>query len=207
MPNAVFSRCKLCLAGLLFAFVATLNATSVRPPQFAELVERANWVVRAETIRVRSEPRQSASAKWIVTVVTMRVLRAVVGAAPETIELEFLGGTIGDESLRVSDQPQFQPGDRDILFVENNGRQICPLVAMMYGRYPLVQDPLDRSSDIVLRSNGEVLQSVTDVARTLHGTENAAHAMATPVTRMSATEFEARIRETAGTLGRKDVAP
>ena len=38
------------------------------------------------------------------------------------------GGTVGEDSMGISDAPVFIVGDHDILFVENNGTQAIPLV-------------------------------------------------------------------------------
>ena len=37
--------------------------------------------------------------------------------------------------MKVTDAPKFSVGDRDILFVENNGSQFVPLVGIAYGRF------------------------------------------------------------------------
>jgi len=37
--------------------------------------------------------------------------------------------------MEVTDAPKCKVGDRDILFVENNGTQFVPLVGIMHGRF------------------------------------------------------------------------
>jgi hypothetical protein len=142
-------------------------------------------------------------------VVTVRVLRRIVGEAPDTLELEFLGGTVGDQSLRVDGQPHFRVGDRQILFVENNGRQICPLVAMMYGHYGIERDPADKSREIVTRGHGVPLRSVADVSRPLAAAppSGGSTARSLPAPPLSVESFETSIRSTAVAIGRKDVPP
>ncbi len=193
--------------GLLANFA---SASVVRPPEFSALVRRAERVVRVETSAVRSEWRGDGPTRRIVTLVTFRVLEPIVGETSATIELEFLGGQVGDVSLRVPDQPQFHAGDRDILFVENNGRQLCPLVNMMYGRYPLVADPVDAARFLVMREDGEPLRSTAEIkAPSPTSTARTANSAAAPVTSsvLSAAEFAAEIRRMAVDLGRKDVQP
>ncbi|MEP6822944.1 MAG: hypothetical protein ABI946_11405, partial [Chthoniobacterales bacterium] len=42
--------------------------------------------------------------------------------------------------MEVTDAPKFAPGDRNILFVENNGRQFVPLVGIMHGYFRVERD-------------------------------------------------------------------
>ncbi|HVU25555.1 MAG TPA: hypothetical protein VHE13_15610 [Opitutus sp.] len=185
-------------------------ASSVRAPQFDELVRRADAVVRSEVIAVRCEWRGEGATHRIVTLVTVRVDRAIVGAVQSTMELEFLGGRVGDRTLTVTDQPQFNIGDRDILFVAGNHRQFCPLVAMMYGRYPIVRDPTDASREVVARENGTPLRVIADVAQPLASvpsTTGTKSAQAVTTAPMTVADFEASIRRSAAAQGREDLAP
>src|SRR5256885_6721644 len=44
-----------------------------------------------------------------------------------SVTLRMLGGTVGAETMEVADAPKFKVGERDILFVENNGTQFITL--------------------------------------------------------------------------------
>jgi hypothetical protein len=57
-----------------------------------------------------------------------------------------LGGTVGGETMEVADAPKFKVGDRDILFVENNGTQFVPLVGIMHGRFHVKKDTTGQDS-------------------------------------------------------------
>ncbi len=194
--------------GLLFASPEGF-ATTVRPPTFEELVARADYVVRAETIEVRSEWRGDGATRRIVTIVKLRVDRVIVGSAPETVELEFLGGRVGGRTLTVTDQPQFQRADIDVLFVENNGRQVSPLVNMMYGRYPVVRDPRDPAVELVAREDGSPLRSTADVSQPLHSAANgSASSLANRSGELLSLEaFESEIRNTATRVRRDQRRP
>jgi hypothetical protein len=80
------------------------------------------------------------------TFVTYRVDHAVKGGTPgEEVTLRFLGGAAADgvRSLSVSGIPEFDLGDRDLLFVgDDNGRSACPLVDCESGRLPVVGDQI-----------------------------------------------------------------
>ena len=48
--------------------------------------------------------------------------------------------------MEVTDAPKFKVGDRDILFVENNGTQFVPLVGIMHGRFRVKKDEAGRDA-------------------------------------------------------------
>ena len=58
--------------------------------------------------------------------------------------------------------PTFEPGAREILFVERAGPQICPLVAMAYGRFRVLRDAT--GADYIARDNGVPLSRLEDVS-------------------------------------------
>jgi hypothetical protein len=58
--------------------------------------------------------------------------------------------------------PKFKVGEREVVFVQKNGIQFCPLVAMMHGRYHVNRDEA-AGRDFIARDNGLPLTSVSDV--------------------------------------------
>jgi hypothetical protein len=146
--------------------------------------------------------------RHITTVVKVAVQEKIVGSPADSLELEFLGGTVGDVTMGVEGQPRFRVGDQEILFVENNGRQICPLVAMMYGHYALLRDPTDVKRLLVLRANGAPMQSFDEVARPLPESRvDTKSALNVSRKFLTLDQFTAHVRERAQALGRKDVQP
>jgi hypothetical protein len=137
--------------------------TTVVPPTFEQLVAQAELVVRAEVSALRCEETAREGQAVIHTYVTLTILRALKGEPPATVELRLLGGTVGDRTLHVSGVPRFVPGERCLLFIENNGRQFCPLVAIMHGRYRVERRAAD-GVEVVRRDNGAPLRSPSDVA-------------------------------------------
>jgi hypothetical protein len=85
-----------------------------------------------------------------------------------------LGGTVGAETMEVADAPKFKVGDRDILFVENNGTQFIPLVGIMHGRFRVKKDEAGR--DAVFTNEGSPLSDVTQLGKS-EGAASAGHAM------------------------------
>jgi len=151
---------------LLLAIAApTLRATSVAAPTFNELVSEAEIIFRGRVTMVtaRRVERPDTPGALIKTYVTFAVERVLRGRAGPTITLEFLGGTVGEDRLEVSGMPVFSRGERNLVFVQKNGVQFCPLVAMGHGRYRVERDTV-AARDIVVRDNGVPLTDPAEIA-------------------------------------------
>ena len=187
----------LCCALACFApFEAPLRATTVVPPDFDQLVNESDRVVRAVVESVHAEYRDGPQGRLIYTKVRFSLRDPVVGITGSTFELEMLGGSIGDDSLIVTGAPVFHVGDEDFLFVRDNGRSITPLFAMMHGRYPVRRDAAGR--EFVARSNDVPLQDVAEVALPMTTGGGAAlqrRAVSTAAA-LTPVEFTAQIRAT-----------
>lgn len=142
---------------LLWSMAA--HATVVIPPTFEQLVARSQTVVVVEAVGQRSEWQGSR----IVTHVTFRVLDAWKGERAAQIVLTFLGGTVGNRTLRIEGVPMFRPGDRDVLFVDAAGGA-SPLVGFMHGRFPVVRDSVT-GTERVLTFDGQPLLTTAALGR------------------------------------------
>lgn len=152
------------LLGVVLALLApTLRATTVIPPSFPELVEKAEAIYRGRVTTVESRhvdrPDGSRVIKTFVTVAIEKVLK---GAAQNAITLELLGGRVGDESLIITGMPKFTVGAEEFVFVQRNGVQFCPLVAVMHGRYRVLHDAA-QGRDYVARDNRLPLTDLAEV--------------------------------------------
>lgn len=147
---------------VLLAATLTARATTVVPPTFPELVAEANSIVRATVTGIESRRVAGLDGPTIKTFVEFKVKKRLKGAPPETFTLEFLGGTVGDESLRVLGMPHFKVGETEIVFVAGNGVQFCPVVRLGHGRYRVRHDAA-HGRDYVAREDETPLGSVSDV--------------------------------------------
>jgi hypothetical protein len=138
------------------------HATTVVPPTFTELVAKAQTVFVGQTLDVESRWVSTASGKVIVTLVTFKVERTIKGELGGQTVLEFLGGAVGDDRLEITGMPRFRVGDEDVLFVDDSGRPMCPVVAMAHGRFRVLEDPGTGRLSIA-RHNFEPLASVSDI--------------------------------------------
>ena len=156
-----FSR--LMIPGTCLLAACTALATTVIPPSFDELVSRAEMIFQGSVTDVRSEWTGEGAQRHIMSYVTLKVEDAIKGKPGATVTLRMLGGTVGGETMEVTDAPKFKVGDRDILFVENNGTQFVPLVGIMHGRFRVKKDA--SGQDAVFTNEGSPLSDLTQLGK------------------------------------------
>ncbi len=161
------------LLSLVFGLALTAptsNATTVIPPEFAQLVNGSDCIVRAVVKKVSSLKKTRGHGVKIFTEVELEVVEVIAGSPPAKLTLEMLGGRVGQEELTVQGAPKFQVGDEDILFVNGNGRNVSPLYGMMHGRYPILKEAatgrtyVARSNKVPLHDPAEVSLPMTEGA-------------------------------------------
>ena len=163
-----------------------LQATTVIPPTFDELVGRAELIFQGTVTDVRSEWTGEGKQRHIQSYVTLRVDDQIKGKPGASYTLSMLGGTVGEQTMEVTDTPKFKVGDRDILFVENNGTQFIPLVGIMHGRFRVQREEAS-GREIVATESGRFLSDVSQLGKD----ERAA----TAGKALSTGEFKAAINE------------
>jgi hypothetical protein len=152
----------LACAGILVIATGALS-TTVIPPSFDDLVGRAEMIFQGTVTEVRSEWTGEGAQRHIMSYVTVKVEEAIKGNPGASVTLRMLGGTVGAETMEVADAPKFKAGDRDILFVENNGTQFIPLVGIMHGRFRVKKDEAGR--DAVFTNEGSPLSDVNQLGK------------------------------------------
>ncbi len=172
----------------------TALATTVIPPSFDELVSRAEMIFQGSVTDVRSEWTGEGAQRHIMSYVTLKVEDAIKGNPGSTVTLRMLGGTVGGETMEVTDAPKFKVGDRDILFVENNGTQFVPLVGIMHGRFRVKKDAAGQ--DAVFTNEGSPLTDVTQLGKN-EAAASAGRALSKQEFRQA---IQAKGREQAGQL-------
>lgn len=140
----------------------TARALTVRPPSFTELVASADTIVQGEVTAIESTLHIVNGRPVPFTHVTIAVSETLKGTPTKTAVLQYLGGTIGTQSLRVVGLPEFAVGDRGFFFVQNNGSQFFPLVGAGHGLYRTMHDK-SSGTDYVVRANGVPLLSAAGV--------------------------------------------
>jgi hypothetical protein len=182
------------IVGIALILVAsTVQATSVIPPEFPELVNESDYIVRAVVKSVTSEVRVTPSGRrMIFTLVALEVTQVVAGKPPSPLILQMAGGKHGDWEQTVSDMPKLAVGLESFFFVQGNGRQICPLVRMGHGLYPITREA-GVHKEAVLRMNGKALEGVNEISQPIHPINEASGQIS--ATALSPDDFVLKIRE------------
>src|SRR5712692_9550883 len=133
--------------------ITCITATTVIPPTFEQLVQQAELIFQGTVTDVRSVWEGEGAQRHINTYVTFQIADSVKGNPGTSYTIRILGGTVGDETMEVTDTPKFNVGDRDILFVEHNNEQFVPLVGIKHGRFHVQRDE-QTGRDVVLNGEG-----------------------------------------------------
>jgi hypothetical protein len=155
-----------------------VSATTVVPPTFEQLVQQAELIFQGTVTDVRSVWEGEGAQRHIDTYIRFQIDENVKGNATSSYTLRVLGGTVGDETMEVTDSPKFKVGDREILFVEHNNEQFVPLVGINHGHFHVQRDE-QTGRDIVTNGEGEAVRDLAQLGRTEEAatTSNAAEAI------------------------------
>ena len=170
---------------VLFSLGFTATATTVIPPNFDELVSRAQIIFEGEVTGLQSQWIGEGAEHRIVTYVTFKVDDVLKGDAGTTYSMRMLGGTVDGRTMEVSDAPKFKVGDHDLLFVENNGSQFIPLVGIQHGRFRIQQD--QSGHEMLLTGENQPLRDVSQLG-------SAEAAVAASKSALSLNDFKSAIR-------------
>lgn len=129
--------------GLLTSMPA--KAMVVVHRDFPELVARAEQIVVGTVVDVSEGVDGSGRPATFVTLSDLEVLK---GDAAATVTVRLYGGRVGDRGVYVPDMPRFTVGERNVLFVAGNGRDVCPLVGVWQGRFHVRTDTA-RGLDVI----------------------------------------------------------
>jgi hypothetical protein len=147
---------------LLVSLWAQLNVGSqavamvVVNRDFPELAARAEQIVIGTVTAIDQVKDDAGVPATLVTFSDLTVLKGDVGS---TLTLRFYGGAADDVVVQVPDMPQFALGERAVLFVAGNGRDICPLVGVWQGRFRVRFDAT-RNTEVVDSSDGRPVTGV-----------------------------------------------
>ncbi len=177
----------LLLAAALITFSKVGLATTVIPPSFDQLVQQAEVIFQGSVTDVRSQWVGEGAQRHIISYITFNVEDSLKGVPGQSYTMQMFGGIVGGEGMTISDAPKFKVGDRDILFVENNGTQVVPLVGIMHGRFHVERD--QAGQEIVTLNEGAPVKSVAQLGL---GREGTAPTSAEP--NLSAAAFKAAVR-------------
>ncbi|MFA6497842.1 MAG: hypothetical protein WC256_09435 [Desulfurivibrionaceae bacterium] len=148
------------LVSLLLLPISYGNAASVREVSMDEMLQQCQFVFEGKVVALNAKKN---SRNRIHTYVTFKIQEVIKGEYPSnTITLSFLGGTVGDVTMAVSDMKFPQVGEHGIYFVESLERsQVHPLYGWSQGHYIVERDAT--GTDRVMNSSKQpVVEVVSD---------------------------------------------
>ena len=153
----------LLLLAVLIVTAPGVKATTVIPPTFDELVNQAELIFQGNVTEAKSEWVGEGAQRHIMSYVTFKVDDVLKGDPGQSYTIRMLGGTVAGETMEVSDAPKFKVGDKDILFVQNNGSQFIPLVGIMHGRFHVRGNPAGQ--EVVTTNEDEPVKSLSRLGK------------------------------------------
>lgn len=161
----------LLLLGLLSA--APAYSLTVVPRSFDELVQLADVVMVGTVQDVRSEFADNDPDQNILSFVSFKELQIIKGEVPtQEYTLQVPGGVVGRFAQNYPGIPQFQPGQRYVVFIRGNHRDFFPVVGVTQGVFQVLTDGQGRQvvvrDDIALQAGlTRLLSSITHNAPSL----------------------------------------
>lgn len=145
---------------IVFLFLMALsygNAASVREVTMDEMLQVCQFVFEGNVSSIEAKENNS---KRIHTFVTYEIQEIIKGDYPiDTITLSFLGGTVNDVTLAVSDMQLPQVGEHGIYFVESLDRlQVHPLYGWNQGHFIVETD--NTGTDRIMTSRKQPVTKV-----------------------------------------------
>jgi hypothetical protein len=117
------------------------SASLARALSLAEITQAAQIIAEVTVQNVQPYWAAPAGRKAIRTRVSFQVLQSVKGNPGSSFTLDFLGGEVDGQGLKVPDVPQFAPGERYILFCAAPGKAlVCPVLGLTQGALRVLHD-------------------------------------------------------------------
>ncbi|HEC31398.1 MAG TPA: hypothetical protein ENI41_02790 [Deltaproteobacteria bacterium] len=202
---------RLCLIFVLFFMimgVLSAQATVLIPKDFRDLTKEADLVFIGIVTDITCE-WSDASQRDIYTYVTFSNLEIVAGEHNEDqIVVRLSGGEIDNIKVEYAGVPEFEIGERDLIFLKGNFTELCPIVGWIQGRFHVEFDQSART-EVILTNDfkpvGEIsdnrIVTTRDPAQRVMGTPGtpdtaAAHVMAVqgPETKMTLNSFVGAVK-------------
>ena len=147
------------------------RSTWVRPREghdLSVLMNQAELVFQGEVVHiqaVKSAAGEAGRTPIPFSFVTFRVDNVVKGMADPFLTLRFMGG-LDEETgrvLHVSHVPEFQVGDRDILFVQNEVTMLSPMIQALGGRLRVRENHVcfDYGAPAMLDAKGRLMRTLS----------------------------------------------
>jgi len=136
------TTCMRALVPALIGMVlsaTTAGASVVVPMSLSDLAREATLIVDARVMAVQSV----ADTGRIERIVTLRVAALWKGESEDVLHLRVPGGTLGRMRTVMTGVPEFEPGDRLVLFLDAHPAAGLRILGLHQGAWRVQVSPLD----------------------------------------------------------------
>lgn len=123
---------------LVTLFAASVDATTVAPLSFEQLVSESSAVVYGRVSDVRSQ--WTADRRFIESVVSIDVIKGMKGGTGETLSFTVPGGQVGRYLNVIPGAPMLSPGDLAVFFLTAHGPRLPVTTGLTQGVYRVQRD-------------------------------------------------------------------
>lgn len=145
---------------LAFALLATVPAaaSTFLAMSQAELVAQSDAVVVGEVLQVQSFRDESGS--FVITEAMVQVDETFTGSADSVVVVRTAGGTVDGYTVMAHGFPQFEAGERVVLFLSDDGAEASKVVGYRLGQYRVVTN--SRGVEVALPTLEPGIQLLTE---------------------------------------------
>ena len=115
-----------------------LDATTVAPLSFEQLVSESSAVVYGRVSNVQSQ--WSADRRFIESIVSIEVIKGMKGGAGDTMSFTVPGGQVGNYLNVIPGAPTFTQGDLAVFFLTAHGPRLPVTTGLTQGIYRVQRD-------------------------------------------------------------------
>ncbi|UCH21316.1 MAG: hypothetical protein JSU83_22925 [Deltaproteobacteria bacterium] len=152
-------------AALIFLLITSLAHARVKFIPLKNMPAMADFVIVGTVFE--STSRWDSRGVMIYTDYTIQVEENILGDSPPVVVMSFAGGTVGEQTIIVTDTPVLEKGKRYILFSYEQGKYSVPVVGHEQGVFRVVYDSVSRM-DFVVDYNWYQLE-ITDEKEIIRG--------------------------------------
>jgi len=170
---------------IVLATAASSHATVIVPATLADLVRESRSVARGRVAAV--EAKWNDAERTIETEITLDVETYLKGPLGTTLQFRVPGGTVGRLRRIVVGAPEFEPGERIVIFLGAQGPTVPYVLGLSQGVFRIVATG---ASGAVVVPPPLIATSIASGAPVVRGDPSRRP--------MPLADFEQRVRELAG---------
>ena len=141
MNHAARKLAAALLVGVVMAIGAwtPASATTMVQRSTEQLTVEADYVVEGVVSAIES--RVHEDHQFVYTYVTIDIEQRYKGRTADRVEVEVLGGVVGSLRVTVPATPQFEIGERVVVFLQMNPSDQIRVYGMAQGKFSVQTDP------------------------------------------------------------------